>query len=87
MNQKTATARLTEIAARIKEMREVMGWSKEETAQKTQVSLQEYNAFEGGTADIPFSFMLFNWDCMPFATSAPTSAPILDNLLFIAFIP
>ncbi|MBQ1269643.1 MAG: AMP-binding protein [Clostridia bacterium] len=57
MNQKTATARLTEIAARIKEMREVMGWSKEETAQKTQVSLQEYNAFEGGTADIPFSFI------------------------------
>ena len=42
MNQKTATARLTEIAARIKEMREVMGWSKEETAQKTQALLYSH---------------------------------------------
>ena len=48
---------LSEIAARIKEMREVAGMSAEETAAKTEVSLEEYNEYESGRVDLPFTFI------------------------------
>ena len=57
MNSETAKTRLTEIAKRICEMREIMGWTVEEMAEKTEVSVDSYIAYESGEADIPFSFI------------------------------
>ena len=48
---------LQEIAARIREMRSIMGFSVEETAQKTGVSVENYLQYENGEADIPFTFI------------------------------
>lgn len=57
MNTNSTMLRLSEIAARIKEMRDIMGWSAAEMAVKTEVSEDDYNAYESGTADIPFTFI------------------------------
>ncbi len=57
MKTNTAKEQLTEIALRIKELREIMGWSVAEMAQKTEVSEQQYITFESANADIPFSFI------------------------------
>ncbi len=48
---------LREVAFRIKEMREIAGYTQEEMAEKTDVSLEEYVAYEAGAADFPFSFI------------------------------
>ncbi|MBQ8577153.1 MAG: AMP-binding protein [Clostridia bacterium] len=48
---------LSEIASRIKELREIMGWSEAETAEKTEVTEESYRAYESGAADIPFTFI------------------------------
>ncbi|MBQ6706999.1 MAG: AMP-binding protein [Clostridia bacterium] len=57
MNTKNTSSGLMEIASRIKEMREVMGWSTAEMAKKTDVTEEQYRIFESGAADIPFSFI------------------------------
>ena len=57
MTTDTTKQQLMEIASRIKEMREIMGWSVEEMAEKTEVSVEKYLAFETASADIPFSFI------------------------------
>ena len=57
MQTNTAKEQLMEIAARIREMREVMGWSVAEMAEKTEVSEAEYVSYETAEADIPFSFI------------------------------
>ena len=49
--------KLQEVALRIREMREIDGISVEEMAQKTEVSVEEYKAYEAGTLDFPFSFI------------------------------
>ena len=51
MQTNTAKEQLREIAARIKEMREIMGWSVEEMAEKTEVSVEIYKMYESGAAD------------------------------------
>ena len=56
MSTQTLT-QLMEIASRIKEMREIMGYSVEIMAQKTEVSVEEYISYESGNADIPFTFI------------------------------
>ncbi len=48
---------LMEIASRIKELREIMGWSTLEMAEKTQVSEDAYVTYENAGADLPFSFI------------------------------
>jgi len=53
----TAKEQLMEIASRIKELREIMGWSIAQMAEKTEVSEEKYITFENATADIPFSFI------------------------------
>ena len=53
----TTNTRLSEIAKRVKELREIMGWTMEEMALKTDVSTEEYSAYESGLIDIPFSFI------------------------------
>ena len=57
MPNQTAMTRLSEIAKRIFEMREIMGFSVEEMAAKTEVSPLQYTAYESGKVDIPFSFI------------------------------
>ena len=57
MTTNTAKEQLMEIASRIKELREIMGWSISEMAEKTEVSEQDYITYEGANADIPFSFI------------------------------
>ena len=48
---------LMEVASRIKEMREVCGFSVEEMAAKTDITVEQYCEYELGTADFPFSFI------------------------------
>ena len=49
--------KLFEVAMRIREMREIDGVSVEEMAKKTEVSVEDYKAYEAGTADMPFTFI------------------------------
>lgn len=49
--------RLSEIATRIREMREITGISQEEMAKKTEVSLEEYSLLEEGKSDFAFTFL------------------------------
>ena len=48
---------LMEIALRIREMREIMGLTEAEMAEKTQVSPETYAAYETGAVDLPFTFI------------------------------
>ena len=57
MKPNTTMLQLSEIAARIKEMREIMGWTAAEMAEKTDVTEQTYLVYESGSIDIPFSFI------------------------------
>ncbi len=57
MDTNTAKEQLMEIALRIKELREIMGWTTGEMAQKTEVSEEQYIIYEAANADIPFSFI------------------------------
>ncbi len=51
------STQLMEIASRIKELREIMGWTALEMAEKTDVSEAEYLIYENAGADLPFSFL------------------------------
>ena len=46
---------LAEIAFRIREMREIMGYSIPTMAEKTEVSVAEYEAYEQGRTDLPLT--------------------------------
>ena len=48
---------LKEVAQRIHEMREISGLSVGEMAQKTEVSREQYMAYESGEVDLPFTFI------------------------------
>ncbi|MBQ6670030.1 MAG: AMP-binding protein [Firmicutes bacterium] len=48
---------LMEVAQRIKEMREIMGFSTAEMAEKSEVSEEQYLLYESGTVDLPFTFI------------------------------
>ena len=50
-------SKLKEVAARIREMREISGMTEEEMAQKTEVSAEDYREFEKGNLDFPFTFI------------------------------
>ncbi|MFC2821224.1 MAG: AMP-binding protein [Spirochaetales bacterium] len=53
----TTKTQLLEVAARIREMREILSLSQEEMAHKTDLSLSEYQTYERGECDLPFSFI------------------------------
>ena len=57
MNTNNALMQLSEIAARIKELRDIMGWSVAQMAEKTDVTEEQYKDFESGRIDIPFTFI------------------------------
>ena len=50
-------AQLAEVAERIRTMREIIGLSEEEMAQRTGVTLEEYRSFESGEHDFSFTFI------------------------------
>ncbi len=49
--------KLFEVARRIREMREIAGYTAEQMAEKTEVSVEEYVKLEAGELDFPFSFI------------------------------
>ncbi len=55
--QTTTMNKLTEIGARIREMREIAGYSISEMAAKTEISEAEYLRYEEGQQDFPFTFL------------------------------
>ncbi len=57
MSTETTNKQLLEVAARIREMREICGLSVEEMVTKTDVSLEEYQSYEKGELDFPFTFI------------------------------
>ena len=57
MNPNNTMVQLSEIAARIKEMRTIMGWSIAELAEKVDFTEERCTVYESGMIDIPFSFI------------------------------
>ena len=55
-NQSTAN-QLQEISLRIREMREILGYSMQKMADMTEVPEETYRLYESGTVDLPFTFM------------------------------
>ncbi len=52
-----ANDKLFEVASRIREMRDICGFTEAEMAEKTDVSVREYGLYESGQLDMPFSFI------------------------------
>ncbi len=50
-------SQLLEIAYRIREMREISGFTRDEMAKRTDVTLQEYTDYEAGKMDFPFTLL------------------------------
>ena len=57
MTNQTTTNQLLEVAQRIREMRQIIGFTTKQMAEKTEVPEEEYLSYEAGTADLPFTFM------------------------------
>ena len=57
MNTQTDLNQLSAIASRLREMREILGWTTEDMAEKTEVSVAEYELYEAGRTDMPFTFI------------------------------
>ena len=57
MNTNNTLNQLSEVATRIKELREIIGFSVKEMTEKTDVDEQTYLSYESGNVDIPFSFI------------------------------
>ena len=51
------TSKLLEVASRIRDMRDIAGFSEQEMAEKTEVTLEEYIDYESGKLDFPFTFI------------------------------
>ena len=52
------TNQLMDIAMRIRDMREILGYSMQRMAELTEVSEEVYRSYESGTVDLPFTFLL-----------------------------
>ena len=57
MTNQSTVNQLMEIAQHIREMREILGYSKQKMADLTEVSEETYRLYETGTVDLPFTFM------------------------------
>ena len=55
--ENNTTNKLYEVAQRIKEMRDICGFSVEEMAEKTEVTVEQYKIYEAGEIDLPFTFV------------------------------
>ena len=54
---KSELEKMQEVALRIREMREIFGFSQEEMAQQVEVSPEDYIRYESGKTDFPFTFI------------------------------
>ena len=52
-----STGQLKEVAQRIHEMRDIIGYSTEKMAELTEVDVDTYKMYESGEADLPFTFL------------------------------
>ena len=57
MQTKTYDPTLLEIAHRIRDMRDIAGFTAEEMARKTGTTVAQYRSYERGESDFPFSFL------------------------------
>ncbi|MCQ2450508.1 MAG: AMP-binding protein [Clostridia bacterium] len=57
MSTQNPMSQLLDIAFRIREMREIMGYSVAEMAEKTEVSVEQYENYENCKTDLPFTFV------------------------------
>lgn len=57
MDTQNTLIQLSEIASRIKELRDIMGLSTADMAKKTDITEEKYAEYESGKTDIPFSFL------------------------------
>ncbi len=57
MTNKNSATQLMDVAMRIRDMRELLGYSSEKMAELTEVTYDEYQMYESGTADLPFTFI------------------------------
>ncbi|MBQ7044456.1 MAG: AMP-binding protein [Clostridia bacterium] len=55
--ENNTNGKLYEVAQRIKEMRDICGYSVEEMAEKAEVSVEQYLVYEAGEVDLPFTFI------------------------------
>ena len=53
----STSSKIYEVAARIRELREIAGYSQEEMAQRTEVSPEMYRLYEEGQTEFPFTFI------------------------------
>ena len=57
MSNQNPANQLMDIAMRIRDMREILGYSMQKMAELTEVSEDAYKVYETGTADLPFTFI------------------------------
>ena len=57
MTNMNPTTQLMDIAARIRDMREILGYSTQKMAELTEVQEDLYRQYETGTVDLPFTFI------------------------------
>jgi len=57
MSNMNPTSQLMDIAARIRDMRDILGYSSQKMAELTEVSESDYRMYETGTVDLPFTFL------------------------------
>ncbi len=57
MENTNTTGKLYEVAKRIHEMRDICGFSVEEMAEKSEVTVEQYITYEAGGVDLPFTFI------------------------------
>ena len=57
MMKQDPSTQLMEIAMRIRDMREILGYSMQKMAELTEVSEELYKLYEQGGTDLPFTFL------------------------------
>ena len=57
MNVQTADNQLLQIALRIRELRDIVGFTTKEMAARTGISEEQYLEYESGRVDLPFTFL------------------------------
>ena len=57
MSNQNAATQLMVIAARIRDMRDILGYNVQKMAELTEVSTDTYKLYESGTVDLPFTFL------------------------------
>ena len=57
MDTMNTANQIFEVACRIRDMREIAGFSVEEMARRTDTAPEEYARYEAGELDFPFTFI------------------------------